>query len=159
VLALAVDFERHESKAKERQLDQDQGSAAFYVGGADDVGAEGLVFVPAMATEAVVAGGSVCTTPLGDALYDDEPHDIVYYQALAAGEIEPALLTPRNQRQAHSGPQSAGWMASEDNKEWTGLWEKDAFEDVAYLRGTEATSSAVGVQDQIRWYSEVAGLC
>jgi hypothetical protein len=66
-------------------------------------------------------------------LYDDEPADQVYYQALAAGEImlDANALAPKTQKRAHSGANREAWMQSED-REWSGLWKKGAFEDVAY---------------------------
>jgi hypothetical protein len=66
-------------------------------------------------------------------LYDDEPTDQVYYQALAAGEIhlDANTLAPKTQKIAHSGADREAWMQSED-REWTGLWKKGAFKDVAY---------------------------
>jgi hypothetical protein len=65
--------------------------------------------------------------------YDDEPTDQVYYQALAAGEIhlDANTLAPKTQKKAHSGADREAWMQSED-WEWTGMWKKGAFKDVAY---------------------------
>jgi hypothetical protein len=56
----------------------------------------------------------------------------VYYEALAAGEVPLVSFptTPKTQKQVRSGVLAPAWIESE-TKEWEGLWEKGAFEDVS----------------------------
>jgi hypothetical protein len=77
-------------------------------------------------------------------LYDDEPTDQVYYQALAAGEIhlDANTLAPKTQKRAHSGA----------DREWTGLWtvEERRVQGRGLHRPT-VTPLTVGVQGKVEW--------
>jgi hypothetical protein len=70
-----------------------------------------------------------------------EPKDVVYYQALASGEVvSPAppkgvsvIYQPKHYNDARKCTDSDLWRISEE-KEWSGMWEKDTFE-VQPIRG------------------------
>jgi hypothetical protein len=140
MLALAADFERQATAAtKGAPMGQlarparQQEASAFFVAGHD--GDDGFPIVSAAKTgKALLTEWAAFDDEINAAmLYDDEPQDQVYYQALAAGEIllDPHAPVPKTQKKAHSGAHREAWLASED-REWTGLWKKGAFEDVAY---------------------------
>jgi hypothetical protein len=144
MLALAADFERQATAATKAPrvapatpTRQEYNATAFFVAdcGGDDDRDYGLA---ALTGRAVLDQWreTSASTPSPLVLYDDdEPHDRVYYEALAAGEISllnlQGIEAPKSQKKAYSGPHRAAWMASED-REWKGLWKKGAFEDVAY---------------------------
>ena len=145
MLALAVDFERQATAATKAPrvapaapARQEYDASAFFVAdcGGDDDRDYGLAALMGQALLDQWRTPSTSTTTSSPmVLYDDEPHDRVYYEALAAGEISLLNLqgveAPKSQKKAYSGPHRVAWMASED-REWEGLWKKGAFEDVAY---------------------------
>jgi hypothetical protein len=135
LMSLAVDFER-QAKAFTRTPEgtpADDGTA-FYIADCAWNGAGSAndpVFISSNSGSSTT--GNKCYTSVDTALYDDEPHDSVYFEALAAGKIplttSEDIPTPKSQKQAHSGPHRERWMVSE-RKEWDGLWAKGAFKDV-----------------------------
>jgi hypothetical protein len=145
LLALAVDFER-QAKAQVRASTEWTPATgpiedtAFYIADCDPgiadsiIGSEGVFLTDTRGGfKGMTAATRACTTDNScGLLYDDEPKDSVYFEALAAGQI-PTLpdpnSAPKTQKQARSGPHRDLWIASE-TKEWEGLWKKGAFEDV-----------------------------
>jgi hypothetical protein len=144
LLALAVDFERQavaESKApRMREPAPESGhETAFFIAEstADEGGAVSTPTFTAKETLRSWSEASVCTTASSTALYTDEPHDQVYFQALAAGQLtesgllDPNAPAPKSQKKAHAGEHRRQWLESEE-REWVGLWNKGAFQDVPY---------------------------
>jgi hypothetical protein len=138
LLALAADFERQATAAtkaprEELAVPARQGASVFVA--ADHLADDGWPIVDAVDNgQALVTEWKAFSSKINaTVLYDNEPTDQVYNQALAAGEIhlDTNSLAPKTQKRAHSGADHEAWMQSED-REWTGLWKKGAFKDVAY---------------------------
>jgi hypothetical protein len=142
-LSLAVDFERQAKvlSGASNGTPAATNDTAFYLADCSSSsagGGGGSVEDPMFLSSdfGLSAASNKCYAGANTALYDDEPRDSVYYEALAAGKISLTtksedIPTPKSQKQAHSGPHRAQWLESE-RKEWDGLWAKGAFQDVPY---------------------------
>jgi hypothetical protein len=137
-LAIAIEFERL-AKVDVSPSDGLAGASAMYMYIAD-VGAGGASSryeCAAVQLGGAVSGGISWKLDAElRATYDDEPRDAVFFEALAAGKLsvtgeDTDVPTPKTRIQALSGKWSDQWIASE-KREWDGLWEKGAFEDVPY---------------------------
>lgn len=134
--ALAIEYERLAKADAAPSTGPAGAGTAMYIADVGGGDADSRYESTKVLLAATTAGGARRKLAAGlQVTYDDEPRDVVYYEALASGEIpigaDDDIPTPKTRKQALSGKWSGDWIASE-KREWDGLWAKEAFLDVPY---------------------------